>query len=329
MSLLVTGSIATDHLMSFPGQVRRLAGRRPARQDRAVLPRRRPGGTARRAARPTSPSAWATSGCARPRRRGRRGLRRLPLLAGAAQRRLRLGARLADQAHRPLRVHQRLDDGPDRVVLRRRDERGPRDRARADRGPGRRGDYVLVGPNDPEAMLRHTQECRRPRLPVHRRPEPAARVRRRRDDPGAHRRRDDPVQQRVRVGADRAEDRLDRRGGARAASAPRWSPSAPPACAWSARARSRSSWPPSPRSTRSSRPASATRSAPASSPPSSGTSPSSAPPSSAACSRSTSWSRSAPRSTPCTSGAFVQRFADAYGDEAAAEVAAHVQTPRP
>ncbi|MGL5808581.1 MAG: carbohydrate kinase family protein [Nocardioides sp.] len=30
-------------------------------------------------------------------------------------------------------------------------------RATADHGPG---DYVLIGPNDPEAMVRHTQECR-------------------------------------------------------------------------------------------------------------------------------------------------------------------------
>ena len=36
-------------------------------------------------------------------------------------------------AHRPLRLHQRLDPRPDRVLLPRRDERGPRDRAEADR----------------------------------------------------------------------------------------------------------------------------------------------------------------------------------------------------
>ena len=67
-----------------------------------------------------------------------RGLRGLPLLAGAPRRRLHVGARLGDPAHRPLRLHDRRRHGPDRDVLRRRDERGPRDRAGPDRRAGRR-----------------------------------------------------------------------------------------------------------------------------------------------------------------------------------------------
>ncbi len=61
--------------------------------------------------------------------------------------------------HRPVRLHDRPRPGADRVLLRRGDERGPRDRARP-AGGGRVLDLVLVGPNDPEAMLRHTEECR-------------------------------------------------------------------------------------------------------------------------------------------------------------------------
>ena len=70
-------------------------------------------------------------------------------------------------------------------------------------------DLVVIAPNDPEAMLRHTQECRRPRLPVRGRPVPAARVLRRPDDPRPDRRRRDPAVERVRSRADRAEDRLE------------------------------------------------------------------------------------------------------------------------
>jgi adenosine kinase len=44
-------------------------------------------------------------------------------------------------------------------------------------------DLVLIGANDPEAMLRHTEECRYRRHPVRRRPLPAA---------GPHARRRDP-----------------------------------------------------------------------------------------------------------------------------------------
>ena len=108
MSLLVTGSIATDHLMTLRRQVRRLAGGRTSCDKISLsflvddLEIRRGGvaaniafGLGRLGLRPVLVGAVG------------RGLRRLPLLAGAAQRRLRLGARLREQAHRPVRVHQR------------------------------------------------------------------------------------------------------------------------------------------------------------------------------------------------------------------------------
>ena len=91
-------------------------------------------------------------------------------------------------------------------------QRGPRDRARPHRRPGGRprprccrrqrprGD---AAPHPRVPLARHT---------VRRRPQPAARLRRRRHDPPAHRRCRLPAHQRVRGGADLAEDRLERRG---------------------------------------------------------------------------------------------------------------------
>ena len=56
---------------------------------------------------------------------------------------------------------------------------------------------------------------------------------------------------------------------------------------------------------------------------------SSAPPSSAACSRSYVVERVGTQEYTLHQQAFVDRFAEAYGDEAAAEIAAHVRTPAP
>ena len=74
-------------------------------------------------------------------------------------------------------------------------------------------DLVLIGAGDPGAMLAHTSECRAGRPGVRRRPLPAAGPDpRRRAGPRAGRRRGLPVRQRVRGSADRAEVRLDQRG---------------------------------------------------------------------------------------------------------------------
>ena len=62
-------------------------------------------------------------------------------------------------------------------------------------------DFVLIAADDPEGMLRHTRECRQRGYRVHRRPQPAAGLQRGRADPRPDRRRDVPVLQRVRVGA--------------------------------------------------------------------------------------------------------------------------------
>ena len=161
MSLLITGSIATDHLMSFPGKFSdSLVVDQLDKLSVSFL---------------VEDLEVRRGGCAANICFGLGNLGLEPVLVGAVgedfvEYRAWLERHHVDcdsvhvsrdPAHRPVRVHQRRVARPDRVLLRRRDERGPRDRAQADRRPRRATpDYVLVGPNDPEAMLRHTDECR-------------------------------------------------------------------------------------------------------------------------------------------------------------------------
>ena len=102
-------------------------------------------------------------------------------------------------------------------------------------------DYVLIGPDDPEGDAAPHRGVPPARLPVRRRPLPAAGVRRRRADPPPDRRRRHPVLQRVRVQPDHPEDRLEPPRRCSPGSAPGSSPSARPASGSTARARSRSS----------------------------------------------------------------------------------------
>ena len=71
-------------------------------------------------------------------------------------------------------------------------------------------DVVLVAPNDPVAMLRHTARVPGPGLPVRRRPQPAARADGRRRHQAAGRGRHLPVHQPLRARPAGAEDRLVR-----------------------------------------------------------------------------------------------------------------------
>ena len=252
--------------MSFRGQVRRLPGRRPARQALGVLPRRRPRGPPRRRAPPTSASASAGWACARC--WSARSARTSPTTAPGS----------SGTTSTATRVHVSETRHTARFVCTNDTDRaqiasfyaGAMSEARwielkpiVDRVGA--PDYVLIGADDPEGMLRHTEECRQRGYRVHRRPLPAARLRRRRADPRPDRRRGDPVLQRVRVAPDHAEDRLERRGGPRRGSASR-----SPRSARTASASLRSGEEPIVRAgrpgrrRRSSRPASATRSAPAS-----------------------------------------------------------------
>ena len=71
-------------------------------------------------------------------------------------------------------------------------------------------ELVIVGANDPDTMFLHTDECRRLGTGVRGGPVPAAGPALRRRDPQAHRRRHLPVHQRLRMGSAAEQDRLDR-----------------------------------------------------------------------------------------------------------------------
>ena len=138
VSLLIAGSIATDHLMSFPGKFAdSLVVDQLDKLSVSFL---------------VEDLEVRRGGCAANICFGLGNLGLRPVLVGAvgedfAEYRSWLERHNVDcdsvhvsrdPAHRPLRVHQRLRARPDRQLLRRRDERGPRDRAQADRRPRRR-----------------------------------------------------------------------------------------------------------------------------------------------------------------------------------------------
>ena len=201
------------------------------------------------------------------------------------------------QAHRPVRVHDRPGQQPDRVVLLGRDGRGLRDRARAGRLPGRRAGPRRRRPERPDRDGPPHPGVPAARLRLRRRPQPAAGLGRRRDDPRAGRGRGAAVHQRVRVAPAAAEDRLDRRRGARPRGPVGHHPGRGrrprPVRPAPTRSRSRPFRRPSP----SSPPVAATRCVPASSPAAPGGCRSSGPPSWARRWRPRRSRSSAPRST--------------------------------
>ena len=137
MAVLVAGSIATDHLMHFPGKFsEQLLADHLHKVSLSFLVDDlvvRRGGVA-----PNICYGMAQlGGVARAHRRGRRRLRRVPR-AGST----RNGVNCdfvhvsPDPPHGPLRLHDRRGDVPDRLVLRRRHGRGAQHLDR--RRPGRR-----------------------------------------------------------------------------------------------------------------------------------------------------------------------------------------------
>ena len=134
MSLLIAGSIATDHLMSFGGKFAdSLVVEQLDKLSVSFLVEdldiRRGGcagnicfGLAQLGLRPVLVGSAGQD------------FSDYSQLAGGARRRLRLGAHLRGPAHGPLRVHHRRHDGAVRQLLPRGDERGAADRA----GPHRR-----------------------------------------------------------------------------------------------------------------------------------------------------------------------------------------------
>ena len=191
-------------------------------------------------------------------------------------------------------------------------------------------DLVVVGANDPEAMLRHTDECRTRGHPVRRRPLASSWPAMDGDvDPPADRRADLPVHQRVRSRADREEDRLEPRRRSTSGSAPGSSPGARTAPCVGTKGEApievhaaREVRGPTP-------PASATPSGPASSPASPGGW------TTARCAEVGSMLATYVIETVGTQeyelarARFLARLAEAYGEESAAEVEAHLTCPRP
>ena len=267
MTIAVTGSIATDHLMRFPGRFSEqlLADHLQKVSlsflvDDLVVHR---GGVAGNMAF----AIGVLGGDADAGRRGRQGLRRLPAVA---RRRTASTATACWSRTRP--TPRGSSAPPTRTWRRSRRSTPVRCRRPATSSwptsVARTGtpDLVIVGANDPEAMFLHTEECRELGLAFAADPSPAAGPAVRRGDPQADRRRDLPVHQRLRVGPAAAEVRLvGGRGDEpdRDCASRRWGRRASTSSAATAPS-STSTW--CPRRTRTIRPASATRSAPASSP---------------------------------------------------------------
>ena len=262
MPIAVTGSIASDHLMHFPGRFADLLV--VDQLDRMSLSflvddlAIKRGGSGANIAfglgvLGQSPAAG---------RRRRRRLRRVPDLAGGARRRLLGRAGLRGRAHRPLRLHHRRRHAPDRVVLHRGDGPLRRDHAGPAAGPRHRpGADRRQRPGGDGAAHRGVP---RARPPVRRRRLAAGGADGRAGDPAPGRGRALPDDQRLRVGAAAAEDRLDRGPGRGAGGHPDHHAWASTGCRSSAGTAATSRSASCRRPARSTRPASATRSGPAS-----------------------------------------------------------------
>jgi hypothetical protein len=166
LRIAVTGSIATDHLMTFPGRfAESLVADKLDKVSLSFLVEdlevRRGGGRGQHRVRARLPRVAPT-----PRRRRRSRLRRLPVLARAPRRGLQRRARLPGAPHRAVRLHDRQRPQPDRLLLPGGDERGARHRAAAGRRPGR-------------SARPRARRCERPRRdgPAHRGVPPAGRSR--------------------------------------------------------------------------------------------------------------------------------------------------------
>ena len=221
----------------LPGPVLRLARRRQARQGLAVVPRR----GARRPARGSGGEHRVRDGLPRPapRPRGRRRARTSPTTGRGCSGTASTPAACASPTSRHTARFVCTTDSeqnqiasfyPGAMSEARKIELGPV----ADRVG--KADLVLIGANDPEAMLRHTDECRFRGYPFAADPSQQLARMDGDGDQAAHRRRGLPVHQRVRGRAHRAEDRLVARRHRRPWSRPASRPSAPTAPAWSAAA---------------------------------------------------------------------------------------------
>jgi hypothetical protein len=205
----VTGSIATDHLMTFPGKfVEQFVEGQMENVSLSFLVDdlcSTGAGPAR-----TWPTGWACWASARARRGGRQRLRRVRRVAHPARRghrsvhwsELKHTARFVcttDAANNQIAsFYSGAMSEAGNIEL------GPGGRA------GGRLDLVVIGPNDPDGDGAAHRGVPSARLRLRGRPQPAAGLGRRRDDPRPGRRRRPAVHQRVRVAPAPAEDRLGR-----------------------------------------------------------------------------------------------------------------------
>ena len=320
MKIAVTGSIATDHLMTFRGRFRdSLVVEQLDKISLSFLADEleiRRGGVAANIA-----FGMANLG-QRPILVGSVGedFADYRVLAGAPRGGLPVGPRQRHAAHGAVRLHDRRRHGPDRDVLRRRDVRRAAHRAGSDRQARRRA-----------RPRPHRRERPRGHAPAHPgvpdpRASPSSPTR-----PSSSRSptaRDPPPRRRRRTTSSRTSTR--RTSPSRRPAGPRTrspvgstsgsSRGAVRECPSTARGRtsSRCRWPG--RSARPTRPASATPSGPASSPASPAAWTYGAAPSWARCSRPTSSRRWARRSTSSARSTSSRGSRDAYGADSADEI---------
>ena len=185
MSIIVTGSIAYDYLMSFPGKFTEHF--LPEHMNRVSLSflvdtmDKRRGGCA-----PNIAYTLALLG-ERPRlmAHGRAGLRRVPPLARGGRRR-----HLAGEAGRATSSRRRSSAAPTPRATRSRRSTPARWRTPAScrSAPSPDARLAIISPNDPAAMVQYAEECRTLEHPVHLGSGPAVRAHVGRRAGGRHRR---------------------------------------------------------------------------------------------------------------------------------------------
>ena len=159
MRIAVTGSIAMDHLMRFSGQfAESLLSEQLDRVSLSFLVEDleiRRGGIAPNIASDSLRSGWIHFLWVRLVRTS------ATTALGWSGTEYRPGrCCVGNQAHRSIHLYDGLGQCADRLVLYRCDGRGAPNRAAADCRTSRGLDLVVISPNDPEAMQRHTDECR-------------------------------------------------------------------------------------------------------------------------------------------------------------------------
>ena len=204
MNIVVTGSIAFDYLMSFPGQVHRAPDARARAAGEPQLSRGLDGQAARRLRPEHRLHAGAARRAAAADGHGRAGLRRYRQWLEAA------GVDTSLVQDVPGKFTASFFCSTDATTTRSRPSTPARWRTRASCRSGRSGpcDVAIVSPNDPGGDAAVRAGVPHAGHSLHLRSGPAVRAHERPGAAGRHRRRDDGDLQRLRAGADSAEDGL-------------------------------------------------------------------------------------------------------------------------